>query len=52
MPSQDKFVQALRDLKKDFPEYANILESLIGLIQKGKVTKLREKLDKLKQDEW
>ena len=48
----DEFIGSLERLKKDYPEYANILKSLINELNKGKGDSLRRTLKKLEEEDW
>ena len=49
---QDKFVENLKNMQSQYPEYGHILNFLIEQIQQGKAATIQAKLQKLRDENW
>ncbi len=49
---QDLFLEQIKSLKREYPEYANILDFLIEKLEQGKHEKIQQKLKQLRNHNW
>lgn len=52
MSQHKKFVENLRSLQKNYPEYRNILQLLIEQIEQGKEARIQGVLNQLRDEKW
>jgi hypothetical protein len=48
----DEFIHQLIQLMKFYPEYASVLELLIDQLNQGKESRIKEKLQELREEDW
>ena len=48
----DAFIQSLKLLQHQFPEFADVLQHFIDEMAKGKQQSIQQKITKLREEDW